>query len=89
MVIQEDARQFVRRYIGESFDLVFMDPPYHQDLVQTILPELQGLLSPLGVIVAETGRDETLDAEPFEIRIEKEYGSAKVWFLQNPEPDQR
>ena len=83
-VIHEDACRFIRRYTGAKFDLVFMDPPYHQNLVETLLPDLQGKVNQNGVIVAETGKDEMFSAEPFVIRIVKEYGDSKVWFLQNP-----
>jgi 16S rRNA (guanine966-N2)-methyltransferase len=84
-IIHEDARRFIRRYSGERFDLVFMDPPYCHGLAQDLLPELQGKVSLDGVVVVETGSDETVIAEPFEIRIVKEYGDSKVWFLQEPE----
>ncbi|MCL1851438.1 MAG: 16S rRNA (guanine(966)-N(2))-methyltransferase RsmD [Peptococcaceae bacterium] len=83
-IVHEDARQFVRR-TEELFDLVFLDPPYHHDLLRTVLPDLQGKVSPLGVIVAETAQDDVFTTEPFELRIVKEYGGTKVWFLQNPE----
>ena len=85
VVVHEDARRFLHRYAGEAFDLVFLDPPYHHGLPQIILPELSGKVSPPGVIVAETAKDEIFPADPFEIRIVREYGGSKVWFLQHPD----
>jgi 16S rRNA G966 N2-methylase RsmD len=82
-VIHEDARRFLHRYAGSAFDLVFMDPPYYHGFVEVLLPELRGKVSRGGVIVAETGKEERLVPEPFVIRIVKEYGDSKVWFLQN------
>ncbi|GIZ50854.1 16S rRNA (guanine(966)-N(2))-methyltransferase RsmD [Noviherbaspirillum aridicola] len=38
---------------GERFDLVFLDPPYHQDWLVKILPLCASLLSPAGMVYAE------------------------------------
>lgn len=38
----------------ERFDVVFVDPPYDSDLLATVLPKLAGLLSPGGVVYAES-----------------------------------
>lgn len=47
---------------GERFDLVFIDPPYGQELASWALQELssQGLLLPSATMVVETGRGEHL-----------------------------
>ena len=63
-----------------------MDPPYRQELIQKVLQTLKeySYLTPDGVIVAETAKDEELtgDIYPFEIRKTGEYGDTKVWYLQ-------
>ncbi len=38
---------------GERFDLVFLDPPYNQDLLTKTLPLCAGLLAPGGLVYAE------------------------------------
>lgn len=38
---------------GASFDLIFLDPPYHQDWLVKILPLCIPLLSPAGMVYAE------------------------------------
>lgn len=38
---------------GERFDLIFLDPPYHQDWLVKILPLCASLLSPQGMVYAE------------------------------------
>lgn len=45
---------------GERFDLIFLDPPYHQDSLQRILPLCAGLLAPDGLVYveAETALDD-------------------------------
>lgn len=81
-----DAFKYLNRYPDEVFDLVFLDPPYHQGLVLKVISALKehSCLAPDGVIVAETAKDEQLDGNiyPFEIRKTGEYGDTKVWYLQ-------
>jgi len=81
-----DAFKFVHRYPDEVFDLIFLDPPYRQALIPKVLLTLKeySYLTPDGVIVAETAKDEELtgDIYPFEIRKTGEYGDTKVWYLQ-------
>jgi 16S rRNA (guanine966-N2)-methyltransferase len=45
---------------GARADIVFLDPPYGQDLVPRALTRLRsaGRVGPGSLIVAETGRDE-------------------------------
>jgi len=81
-----DAFQYIHRYPNEVFNLIFLDPPYRQELIQKVLQTLKeySYLTPDGVIVAETAKDEELtgDIYPFEIRKTGEYGDTKVWYLQ-------
>lgn len=81
-----DAFKFIRKYPDEVFNLIFLDPPYRQELILKVLQTLKeySYLTPDGVIVAETAKDEefTGDIYPFEIRKTGEYGDTKVWYLQ-------
>jgi len=81
-----DAFKFIHRYPDEIYDLIFLDPPYRQELIPKVLQALKkySYLTPDGVIVAETAKDEELigDIYPFEIRKTGEYGETKVWYLQ-------
>lgn len=81
-----DAFKYLNSYPDEVFDLIFLDPPYHEGLVLKVILTLKehSCLAPDGVIVAETAKDEQLDGDiyPFEIRKTGEYGDTKVWYLQ-------
>lgn len=81
-----DAFKFIHKYPDEVFNLIFLDPPYRKELVTKVLQSLKeySYLSPDGVIVAETAKDEKLtdDLYPFEIRKTGEYGDTKIWYLQ-------
>ena len=66
---------------GEKADIVFLDPPYGQDLVNRALARLRatGRVGPGSLIVAETGRDEPpLEADAL---AERTHGAARltVW----------
>ncbi|MCL4419434.1 16S rRNA (guanine(966)-N(2))-methyltransferase RsmD [Patescibacteria group bacterium] len=82
-----DAFKYIHSFPKEVFDLIFLDPPYHQELVLKVLLTLKNYayLTPNGVIVAETANDEALNGDiyPFEIRKTGEYGDTKVWYLQS------
>jgi 16S rRNA (guanine966-N2)-methyltransferase len=68
----------------QSFDLVFLDPPYRSDLALPALTGLQdGWLSPGARIVVELGAKETLEPpDGFVVEQERRYGAAKFMFLR-------
>lgn len=69
---------------GGPFELVFLDPPYHKDLVGPALASLRegGWLAENAVLVVETAEDETLPAaEGFSSLEERTYGDTKVRLL--------
>lgn len=52
-VLRADAVEFARS-TSRKFDLVFLDPPYHQGLLEKIEPALERLLVPDGWLYAES-----------------------------------
>jgi len=63
---------------GDRADIIFLDPPYGQDLVIRALARLRatGRIAAGSLIVAETGRDDPdLDVEALAERI---YGAARI-----------
>jgi 16S rRNA (guanine966-N2)-methyltransferase len=67
---------------GEPHDLVFLDPPYGQDLVAQALAALQarGWVAPGAIIVAELGPGDLLDV-PAPL-AERAHGKARVKIWQ-------
>ncbi len=86
LLLMDAFKYLNNRQPHEVFDLIFLDPPYRQDLVLKIILSLKeySFLTPMGVIIAETAKDEKLndDIYPYEIRKTSEYGDTKVWYLQ-------
>ena len=59
-----DALSLLQTLDG-SFDLIFLDPPYGQDLLPTALPACQHLLAPGGLVYAESDRPLAMESEPW------------------------
>jgi 16S rRNA (guanine966-N2)-methyltransferase len=72
---------------GGPFGLVFLDPPYHKNLVPPALKNLKdgGWLAPNALLVAETAKGEVLDAAGFTVLDERSYGDTDVRFLSPSE----
>lgn len=49
---------------GRRFDLIFLDPPYHQSWLQRMLPTCAALLAPGGLVYAESEMALDGDAAP-------------------------
>lgn len=80
-----DAFEYLKQSQEDEFDLVFIDPPYHQGLAGKSLNHLVNpcRLSAFGVIIVETAKDEILpEVKPFEVRKTGEYGDTKIWYIQ-------
>jgi len=73
------------------FDLVFLDPPYGQNLVPNVVAALcqTGLLAPSGLIIAETAEEDKLpDTIDHLARIDqRRYGSTTIHLYTAPSLD--
>ncbi|WP_395645598.1 16S rRNA (guanine(966)-N(2))-methyltransferase RsmD [Terricaulis sp.] len=70
--------------LGEPFDLVFLDPPYHRGLGEAVLAKLGagGWITADALIVFECAEDEAPALPTYETLDERTYGAAKVLFLK-------
>lgn len=64
----------------ESFDLVFMDPPYGRGLVKSTLSQIVAwkLLAPDGIIIAEHAPGESAEVDGLECETERRYGDTSI-----------
>ncbi len=70
---------------GESFELIFLDPPYGQGLAREVLEALSrsSLITPDTLVVAEHSLSEGLDSLPSWQRIDRrKYGRTLVSFFR-------
>ncbi len=81
-----DAFLYLKKNPHEVFDLIFIDPPYRKELVPQVISALSEsvYLTPTGVIIIETSKDEKINGDiyPFEIRKTSKYGDTLIWYLQ-------
>jgi 16S rRNA (guanine(966)-N(2))-methyltransferase RsmD len=80
-----DAFQILLDFPAESFDLIFLDPPYGRKLAERAITEIsrRGLLHTNGTLCAETGADEILPEKIGGLQIfdQRRYGSVMIHFL--------
>lgn len=92
IVWQRDVNDFLKQGAEDKYDVIFADPPYRQGLADTVLSILckNDLLKQGGVIIVETSSHEmiTADISPLVIRLTKEYGDTRIWFIQEREKDE-
>lgn len=71
---------------GKQFDLIFLDPPYHQGLIPPVLTKIaeNNLYRNNTLIVAETAKDEEIEPIPLPFCTvrQKTYGDTKLHFLR-------
>lgn len=73
---------------NESFDFVFMDPPYRQDLILPALKSLeqQGWISSGSVVICELATDEAFEVPgSFERLDDRKQGQQRILILGVPE----
>lgn len=80
-----DAFRTLLDFPPESFDLIFLDPPYGRKLAERAISEIsrQGLLHRNGTLCAETGADEILPEKIGRLQIfdQRRYGTVMIHFL--------
>lgn len=68
---------------GETFDLIFIDPPYARGLIKPTLKDLSqnSLVSPQGLVIAEHSLKEDVSIPiPWELIDRRQYGTTSISF---------
>ena len=78
-VVQGDALAFLTRS-RESFDLIFLDPPYDSDLLKKVMETIPAIdnVSENGIIVCENGSTADWPEVQPPYRLQKEYRYGKI-----------
>ena len=76
--IVSDASAFVRK-CRESFDIIFMDPPYNKGLARLLAPSVLRLLKEDGMLVIEHSPREALGLEPWKQAF---YGDTCITYIR-------
>lgn len=77
-VVLSDAISFLSR--KGSYDIAFLDPPYHKGLILKAMPLITDKIKDGGIVVCETARDEELPEEfsGFTVFRSRVYGKIKL-----------
>lgn len=62
-ITSKDVLSFVRNYKGQPFDLIFIDPPFTEEMADEVMQAVSGvsaLFSPQTVLSIESGRREKI-----------------------------
>lgn len=87
-ILSLDAQTAVKKLAqdGRKFDIIFLDPPYYQELLKKTLQTLEAydILSPTGLIVAQHSKKESLPERLGVLSLLKQstYGDTKLSFYQ-------
>ena len=79
-LLQADAVQYMRRTM-DTFDLIFLDPPYGRQLLQAAIPLAAALLCAGGILVCEAPAQESLPEQCGDTLLSKEYRHGKTKIL--------
>ncbi|TZG26291.1 16S rRNA (guanine(966)-N(2))-methyltransferase RsmD [Sphingomonas montanisoli] len=67
-------------FVGGSYDLVLIDPPYGSGLAQKVLPKVG--IAPGGWVSVETAKGEAVTIPGFEAVVERVHGKAMLTLLR-------
>lgn len=69
---------------GESFDLIFLDPPYALGLLDETIDRLceRALVKKGGLIIAEADNGTPIDVKSYKLLKQKKYGRVLVYILE-------
>lgn len=78
-VLHTDSVGYIQT-VSEPFDIVFLDPPYGNGLMQEVLPFVAEKIKNTGIIIAETSeKDEILqNYGEFMLDRQRSYGTIKI-----------
>lgn len=76
-IVKSDVDSFVQN-CGETFDVIFMDPPYNKGLASELAPHVYRLLKTGGILVIEHSPEESIQLMPWKSRT---YGDTKITYL--------
>ena len=77
IIIKSDVRTYLDR-CKTTFDLIFMDPPYHKDLASQLAPHVYNLLNIGGILVVEHSIREEV---PMALWKSKRYGDTAISYF--------
>lgn len=77
-----DAQSFLKE-TKQQFDLIFLDPPYNNEILNTVLIDLVGKCNHQATVVIETdGTYPLIIPEYYSIKMTRQYGRVQLTIIQ-------
>ncbi len=88
-VVFMDAFNFIKE-TNEKFDIIYLDPPFEQNIIPKILPLVAEKLNKNGLIICECTSMEILPTQIDNLCLKKEYkyGKIKITVFTTPQIDE-
>ncbi len=82
-IICDDYLNFISKYSGEKFDIIFLDPPYLMWQEDKILDNIlrYNIMKEKCILIAECERSHELNYEGFSLITKKDYGKVSIYIL--------
>lgn len=87
-IMQAEYHQALERLRGQKFDIIFLDPPYGGERLNSALKavELFDILSTNGIIICESSvEDEIICPDSFLVRKTYQYGTIRLTAMEHKE----
>lgn len=88
-IIKGDYRSVLSKLKEQSFDIIFLDPPYSMKIIDEIISFLieNDMVTRSGFIVAEYAKGYLVNNnyDDFEVRLQRTYSNSEVLILQRKE----
>ena len=74
----------------EQFDLVLLDPPFRQGMLEEVLPAVEKVVAPGGIVLCESEAKLVLPAQVGSLVLRKQYryGRVLLWRYTKPRPSE-
>lgn len=66
----------------ETFDIVFLDPPYAEEAIPALLPQVEPLVKPGGIVFCEVSKRSDLPESAGGLHVYKEYRYGRTKIVQ-------
>ena len=83
-VLENEAAAYLS-HCRDTYDIIFLDPPYGKGLIEALLPHAARCLTPNGVVVAEAARIDPMpqEADSLVLAQRKIYGKTAVGYYRS------
>lgn len=77
-VSSKSASEFLDDASGKNYDIIFLDPPFRMNLIEDLLPNLQNVVRPDGLIYIEIEKESVLPELPENWSVIREKTAGQV-----------